>query len=117
MYKAGKHSMATDAYARTGNERAAQEFLGHKDSRSTRRYARLGNQALVEVLRVDPGGNLDKNTVKNSKEIRTVVVSPAGFEPARLPRRCGKYLGFSEAQKREPQESPRICRLTSAEHP
>jgi site-specific recombinase XerD len=51
MYEAGKHSMATEAYARIRDERKVQAILGHADVRSTRRYARLTEGALVEVLR------------------------------------------------------------------
>jgi site-specific recombinase XerD len=55
MYEAGKHSMATEALGRTGNERAVQAFLGHSDIRSTRRYAQRQDSALVDVLRMDSG--------------------------------------------------------------
>jgi integrase len=51
LYEAGKHSMATEAYARIGDERVVQEMLGHADARSTRRYAQLQPAALVQVLR------------------------------------------------------------------
>jgi site-specific recombinase XerD len=43
--------MATEAIRRGVSERALQAFLGHADVRSTRRYARLADQALVEVLK------------------------------------------------------------------
>ena len=35
-------------------ERRLQRFLGHKNVQSTRRYARLADNALVEVLRARP---------------------------------------------------------------
>ena len=82
MYEATKHSMATEALARTGNERAVQDFLGHKDVRSTRRYARLGNRALIEVLRTDPGWTQVDDSVGNYLESNRDLASPAGFEPA-----------------------------------
>jgi integrase len=51
LYEGTKHSFATDALDRTGNERAVQEYLGHADPRSTRRYAKLREERLVEVVR------------------------------------------------------------------
>jgi integrase/recombinase XerC len=51
LYEGTKHSFATDALDRTGNERAVQEYLGHADPRSTRRYARLKEERLLEVVR------------------------------------------------------------------
>jgi hypothetical protein len=39
------------AAARGVPERALQSFLGHADVRSTRRYARMADGALLEVLR------------------------------------------------------------------
>ena len=50
LYEGTKHSMATDAIRRGVSERALQAFLGHVDVRSTRRYARLSDGALVDVL-------------------------------------------------------------------
>jgi site-specific recombinase XerD len=46
-----EHTFATDAAARGVSERALQTFLGHADVRSTRRYARMADGALLEVLR------------------------------------------------------------------
>lgn len=51
LYEGCKHSFATDAHARGVPERNLQAILGHADARSTRRYARLQGNALVEVLR------------------------------------------------------------------
>lgn len=51
FYEGTKHSFATAAIARDVPERSLQEYLGHADARSTRRYARLGSRALVEVIR------------------------------------------------------------------
>jgi integrase len=47
--------MATDALRSGVPESALQRFLGHASVQSTRRYARLADNALVEVLRpVEP---------------------------------------------------------------
>ena len=43
--------MATDAIGRGVPERALQRFLGHASVLSTRRYARLADNALIEVPR------------------------------------------------------------------
>jgi integrase len=51
LYPGTKHTMATDAIRRGVPERSVQAMLGHQDPRSTRIYARLGDQALVQVLR------------------------------------------------------------------
>jgi len=45
-------SFATDAIPRGVPERHLQRFLGHASIQSTRRYARLADNALIEVLRV-----------------------------------------------------------------
>ena len=57
LYVGAKHTFATDAAARGVSERALQTFLGHADVRSTRRYARLADGALLEVLRPPRGAD------------------------------------------------------------
>ncbi|MCP5057696.1 MAG: phage integrase family protein [bacterium] len=51
LYEGTKHSMATDAIRRGVPERALQRFLGHASIQSTRRYARMADNALLQVLR------------------------------------------------------------------
>jgi len=53
LYEGTKHSFATDAIRRGVSERLLQRFLGHASILSTRRYARLADSALVEVLRTE----------------------------------------------------------------
>lgn len=50
LYEGTKHSGATALLALGVPERTLQALLGHRDARSTRRYARLGDVALVEAL-------------------------------------------------------------------
>ena len=50
LYEGTKHTFATDAALRGVPERSLQAFLGHADARSTRKYARLADGALVDVL-------------------------------------------------------------------
>jgi len=57
LYTGTKHTFATDAAARGVSERALQTFLGHADVRSTRRYARMADGALLEVLRPPRGAD------------------------------------------------------------
>jgi integrase len=54
LYEGRKHSFATAALDRTGNERAVQECLGHADPRSTRLYAKLVEDRLAEVADTRP---------------------------------------------------------------
>jgi len=51
LYQGTEHSFATDAIRRGVRERLLQWFLGHASVISTRRYARLADAALVDVLR------------------------------------------------------------------
>jgi len=51
LYEGTKHSFATDAIRRGVPERHLQRFLGHASVMSTRRYARLADNAMLEVLR------------------------------------------------------------------
>ncbi len=54
LYEGTKHSFATDAIRRGVSERHLQTFLGHRNVQSTRRYARLADNAMLEVLRHPP---------------------------------------------------------------
>jgi len=51
LYEGTKHAAATEALRRGRSEREVQALLGHADPRSTRRYARLADDALVDVIR------------------------------------------------------------------
>jgi len=90
LYQGTKHTMATEAIRRGVSERSLQAFLGHADVRSTRKYARLADQALIEVLacsrkvtqnqaRVRRGAEKHGNALSNSAGL---VVEAAGIEPA-----------------------------------
>ncbi len=111
LYEGRKHSIATDAIRRGVSERALQSFLGHRDLRSTRRYAPLSDQALVPVPRRPFVGGLSvaPHTVAKPEQKQGALASPAGFEPAGFVRRSWKYFGFFNAEKHEPQASPRIA--------
>ena len=62
LYEGTKHSFATDAIRRGVPERHLQTFLGHASIESTRRYARLADNALVEVLRRPEKAASDKGS-------------------------------------------------------
>ena len=51
LYEGTKHSFATDAIRRGVPERHLQTFLGHVSIEATRRYARLADNAMLDVLR------------------------------------------------------------------
>jgi hypothetical protein len=53
LYEGTKHSTATAMLRRGVQERTIQALLSHRDARSTRRYARLGDQALVKRYPTD----------------------------------------------------------------
>ncbi len=50
MVEGTKHAFATDALRRGATKDKIQKFLGHADQRSTDRYAKLADGALVDVL-------------------------------------------------------------------
>ena len=50
-YEGTKHSGATEMLARTQNLEGVREYLGHSDTRSTRKYAHLTSEALVEIAK------------------------------------------------------------------
>ena len=88
LYEGTKHSFATDAIRRGVPERHLQTFLGHASIESTRRYARLADNALLEVLR--PSKKRAKRTSdKRATSLRETKLSksaafgvgPPGFEP------------------------------------
>ena len=71
MYEDTKHTFATDAVRRQVPERLLQRYLGHSSVLSTRRYAQLADEALVDVL--GPG----------SGEVRKIPSPKAGKRPKR----------------------------------
>jgi len=80
LYEGTKHSMATDAIRRGVSERALQRFLGHASVISTRRYARLADNALIEVLRPARSGWRqagDKGPENNPERSREVTRGPS----------------------------------------
>jgi len=54
MYEGTKHSSATAWLARGPSLQMIQRMLRHADSRSTERYAKLGDLALVSVIKPRP---------------------------------------------------------------
>jgi len=49
-YEGTKHTWATNALSRGVRIEVVQAMLGHRDRRSTERYAKLRNEALVEAI-------------------------------------------------------------------
>ncbi len=82
LYEGTKHTMATDAIRRGVSEHALQTFLGHADARSTRRYARISEHALIAVLRPRVGGlSVAENAVGKCLKKQDNLVIPTGVEP------------------------------------
>jgi hypothetical protein len=80
LYEGTKHSFATDAIRRGVSERLLQRFLGHASVESTRRYARLADNAMLEVLRA-PSGSWrqagDKGSANESEQDQDVDGGPS----------------------------------------
>jgi hypothetical protein len=83
LYAGTKHTFATDAAARGVSESALQTVLGRADVRSTRRYARMADSALLEVLRPPRGAARRgaRELPKMPSESGSFVVEAAGIEP------------------------------------
>ncbi len=80
LYEGTKHSMATDAIRRGVSERHLQRFLGHASVESTRRYARLADNAMLEVLRPSEGDHrqaTDKDSATEAEKSRDVAGGPS----------------------------------------
>ena len=103
LYEGTKHSMATDAIRRGVPERHLQRFLGHASVQSTRRYARLADNALIEVLRPSSRHERDEEsdlatsgrqaseeqTREETEALRWALqdsnLGASGYEPGALP--------------------------------
>jgi len=88
LYEGTKHSMATDAIRRGVSERHLQTFLGHRNVQSTRRYARLADNAMLEVLR--PPKDVcrqaaDKGSENEPEQDREVTGGPSRTRTWALP--------------------------------
>jgi len=55
LYEGTRHSAATEWKRQGADDRTLQKILGHADRRSVERYARLSDDAVVEVLRPRSG--------------------------------------------------------------
>jgi len=123
LYEGTKHSFATDAIRRGVPERSLQRMLGHRDVASTRRYAVLGDDALVYVLRPEKGAPKTdslspacppgENGNQNFNRSNLLVVEAAGIEPAsdsppENASRCGKWKGWSPVVGRAGANSSKV---------
>ncbi len=91
LYEGTKHTMATEAIRRGVPERALQRFLGHASVQSTRRYARLADNALIEVLRPAKPTWRQGSAQRNQEAARRYGWAlldsnqgPSGYEPVAL---------------------------------
>jgi formylglycine-generating enzyme required for sulfatase activity len=67
LYEGTKYSRATDLLRQGVSERVLQALLGHRDARSTRRYARLADEALVAAIRPRRGSSVDPVSERHKK--------------------------------------------------
>ena len=73
MYEGTKHSTATDALRRGVSLDTIQSALRHRDPASTKRYAQLGRQGIVDILRrpaVDAHLWLSENRPENASNTK-----------------------------------------------
>jgi hypothetical protein len=104
LYEGTKHTFATDAIRRGVPERLTQRFLGHASVHSTRRYARLANNARLEVLRLpERGGRQTGDKVSRDKPERSRGI---GGEPSRVRMRVAETEEVKKAEKLGPYELP-----------
>jgi integrase len=84
LYEGTKYSRATDLLRQGVSERVLQALLGHRDARSTRRYARLSDEALVDAIRLRRGSSVNpaKKRIKKKLSNQVVMVEAPGIEPA-----------------------------------
>lgn len=78
LYEGTKHSRAIDLLRQGVSERVLQALLGHRDARSTRRYARFADEALVDAIRPRCGSSVHppRNRPKKYLKTREVMVDP-----------------------------------------
>lgn len=83
LYEGTKHSRATDLLRQGVSERVLEALLGHRDERSTQRYARLVDEALVDALRPRCGFREDpaRDRPGQCLRYREVMVEAPGIEP------------------------------------
>lgn len=92
LYEGTKHPFATDAIRRGVPKRHLQRFLGHASVTSTRRYARLADNAMLEVLR-NPAKPAWRHGAEDStpRFNRHFGVGPPGFGPGRGRKRSSDF--------------------------
>jgi len=89
LYEGTKHSFAADAVRRGVPERMVQQMLGHRAGTSTRRRARLAQEALIYAPRDREGGEAlspGESEEKGINESNGLMVEAAGIEPAPVRR-------------------------------
>ena len=118
MYEGTKHSSATAWLAQGSSLQMIQRMLRHADSRSTERYAKLGDLALVSVIRPRDearresgcGSDVDPARIRPRKPLglQRILAGRTGLEPATsdVTGRCSNRLNYRPA-RREVYRKPR----------
>jgi hypothetical protein len=101
MYEGTKHSSATAWLAQGSSLQMIQRMLRHADSRSTERYAKLGDLALVDLIRprarriVDPMWDPAEFRPRKPFVRKRKVAGRTGLEPGGRGRKLAGSFGFS----------------------
>ena len=87
LYRATKHSTATDLVRQAVDARTLQRFLGHADPRSTDAYVALGSADVKDLVRSGPAPRRPRvlRRTANTATLQEVLASPTGVEPVLSP--------------------------------
>ena len=89
-----KHSFAIEPLDWTGNERAVQEYLGDRDIRSTRRYARCGRRGWQRQCGYEWCNDAQGSRLSAQQRPRGRLIS----EPSRVPVESDNYAGLTASK-------------------
>jgi len=100
LYEGTKHSRATDLLRDGVSERVLQALLGNRDARSTRGFARLADETLVDAIRPRSGSNVDPLRNRPKKQLRNQRICGGGAgnrTRVRTPRVSGAQMTVKAA--------------------
>jgi hypothetical protein len=107
MYEGTKHSSATAWLAQGSSLQMIQRMLRHADSRSTERYAKLGDLALVDVIRPKARPPNRPNVDPVWIQGKTGRATPSEYK--------GNWRGGRDSNPRTPSVTPRNRDLFSGD--
>lgn len=83
MYESTQHSSATAWLAQGSSLQMIQRMLRHADSRSTERYAKLGDLALVDVIRPRGRRNVDPVGIRGETGLANPLIGKENWRGGR----------------------------------